>query len=95
MPKVVGARELKTRLGKYLRAVRGGATIVVSERGRPVAELRPLPTGVADVEARLDDLVTAGALTRGSGAPLPKLRPARVRGPSVSAALAEDREDRF
>jgi len=36
----VGARELKTRLGTYLRQVRRGATLVVTERGEPVAELR-------------------------------------------------------
>ena len=33
MIKSVGARELKTRLGHYLREVRGGHTIVVTDRG--------------------------------------------------------------
>src|SRR3989304_5686519 len=36
----VGARELKTRLGTYLRKVRQGSTLVVTDRGEPVAELR-------------------------------------------------------
>ena len=39
---VVGARELKTRLGTYLQRVREGRTLVVTDRGEPVAELRPL-----------------------------------------------------
>ena len=42
MAKVVGARELKTRLGSYLREVRRGRTIVVTDRGEPVAEIRPI-----------------------------------------------------
>ena len=41
---VVGARELKTRLGTYLQRVREGRTLVVTDRGEPVAELRPLPS---------------------------------------------------
>ena len=40
MRKTVGSRELKTRLGTYLRQVREGMTLVVTERGLPVAELR-------------------------------------------------------
>ena len=39
---LVGARELKARLGSYLRRVRQGQTLVVTDRGQPVAELRPL-----------------------------------------------------
>ncbi|MGH9323622.1 MAG: type II toxin-antitoxin system Phd/YefM family antitoxin [Vicinamibacteria bacterium] len=38
-------RELKTRLGTDLREVREGATIIVTQRGKPVVELRPFPTG--------------------------------------------------
>src|SRR5262245_49988787 len=40
--RVVGARELKVRLGTYLRQVRQGRTLVVTDRGQPVAELRPI-----------------------------------------------------
>lgn len=46
---VVGARELKTRLGTYLQRVREGRTLVVTDRGEPIAELRPL-TPVGSVE---------------------------------------------
>jgi prevent-host-death family protein len=40
--RVVGARELKVRLGRYLRRVRQGQRLVVTDRGEPVAELRPI-----------------------------------------------------
>ena len=42
LEKAVGVRELKTRLGSYLREVRRGQVIVVTDRGEPVAELRPI-----------------------------------------------------
>jgi antitoxin (DNA-binding transcriptional repressor) of toxin-antitoxin stability system len=38
--KAVGVRELKNRLSEYLRLVRGGEDILVTDRGEVVAELR-------------------------------------------------------
>jgi len=95
MRKMVGARELKTRLGRYLRAVRSGSIIVVTDRGEPVAELRPIRTKKGDLEAALDVMVALGLLTRGSGEPLEPATPVRVSGGPVSRTIAEGREDRF
>ena len=36
----VGIRELKNRLSEYIRMVRGGEEILVTDRGEAVAELR-------------------------------------------------------
>jgi prevent-host-death family protein len=93
--KAVGARELKTRLGSYLREVRRGRTIVVTDRGEPVAELRPIVLAKTGGEAALDRLVALGRLSRTSKVPLPPFRPIRRKGPSLSSAILEDREDRF
>jgi hypothetical protein len=42
--KAVGVRELKNRLSEYLRLVRNGEEILVTDRGEVVAELRqPTP----------------------------------------------------
>ena len=95
MTKVVGARELKTRLGQYLREVRRGGTIVVTDRGEPVAEIRPIALAKGGDTAGLDHLVALGRLSRASAAPLPSFRPIRHRGPSLAAAVVENREDRF
>ena len=38
--KAVGVRELKNRLSEYLRLVRSGEEILVTDRGEVVAELR-------------------------------------------------------
>jgi prevent-host-death family protein len=91
---VVGARELKTRLGTYLQRVREGRTLVVTDRGEPVAELRPLPSDDS-LSLALRKLSTRGAVTLPTTDVLTAFRPIRNRGASVSDAVQEDREDRF
>jgi prevent-host-death family protein len=89
----VGARELKTRLGGYLQQVRQGRTLVITDRGEPVAELKPLPRAGGE-EAALERLHALGAVTRVENRPLAMFRPVRGRGPSVSDAILDDRDDR-
>jgi prevent-host-death family protein len=94
-PREIGARELKTRLGAYLREVREGATLIVTERGEPVAEIRPLRVGGKTEKGRLDELVARGVLTRASRKKLSAFRPIRLVGRPLSETIVEDREDRF
>ena len=42
-PKRVGVRELRQNLSAYLRRVASGERLQVTERGRPVAVIAPLP----------------------------------------------------
>ncbi|HUP23400.1 MAG TPA: type II toxin-antitoxin system prevent-host-death family antitoxin [Thermoanaerobaculia bacterium] len=92
--KVVGARELKTRLGTYLRQARSGVTILITDRGKPIAELRPLSPEHTPLEARLVALAERGLVTPATQ-PLTERSPIRVRGESVSETIRRDREDRF
>lgn len=74
MLKAVGIKQLKARLSEYIRLVKAGETILVTERDEVVAELRPARRqGPAreDLDDLLDDLATAGQVTRSS---LPKGR---------------------
>jgi prevent-host-death family protein len=91
---VVGARELKTRLGTYLRRVREGRTLVVTDRGEPVAELRPFLSDDTLPSALLE-LSTKGTVTLPTRDGLPAFRPIRSRAASVADAVGEDREDGF
>lgn len=91
---IVGARELKVRLGTYLRRVRSGQTLVVTDRGQPVAELRPI-AGDAGLEAVLARLEARGVVTRPTRKRLAPFRGVASRGASLSSAVIEDREDRF
>ena len=96
--KTVGARELKTRLGTYLRQVQTGATLIVTDRGRPVAELRPLEKpGEESLDARLRELIAVGVVTGEvvKRPPLEPFEPIVSPGGSLSEAICEDREDRF
>jgi prevent-host-death family protein len=88
----VGVRELRQNLSVYLRRVRRGETLEVTERGRPVATLQP----IADDDDRLARLARRIPLRRGLGdlAELPP--PVKVtldRAPSE--VLEELREDRI
>jgi len=91
---VVGARELKTRLGTYLRRVREGRTLLVTDRGEPVAELRPLQTDTS-VPARLLKLSTTRAVTLPLRKSMAAFKPIQGKGRTLSDAVREDREDRF
>lgn len=95
MRTTVGARELKTRLGTYLRQVRRGATVVVTDRGEPIAELRPLGGDGSRDEAGLAVLAAMGVVTRGEKAKVRAVRPVVSSGSSASEAVIEGREDRF
>ncbi len=92
----VGSRELKTKLGTYLQQVRHGRTFVVTDRGEPVAELRPIDSGGDSIAGKLARLSVEGTITRERSRPLTPFKATRP-SPSVSAAgvISEEREDRF
>lgn len=95
MPKTVGVRELRTRLGAYLRAVQKGAIIVVTERGQPVAELRSLLQKDGGEAAGLEVLAALGLVTLGKGGVLPAFKARKHAGSTLSETIAEGREDRL
>jgi antitoxin (DNA-binding transcriptional repressor) of toxin-antitoxin stability system len=69
MPKAVGVKQLKAKLSEYLRLVKGGETILVTDRDEVVAELRPArrQPGVADdLEGLLEALADSAEITRAS-----------------------------
>ncbi|MEW6320371.1 MAG: type II toxin-antitoxin system prevent-host-death family antitoxin [Acidobacteriota bacterium] len=45
-PEDIGAFEAKTRLSELLEKVARGHVYRITRRGKPVAELRPVPAGV-------------------------------------------------
>ena len=74
-------RELKNRLSAYLREVAAGEVVLVTDRGRVVAELRrpraeALPS---PAEEALERLVAAGVLTIGLPQDLSSYRRTAVR----------------
>jgi prevent-host-death family protein len=81
----VGIRELRQRASELVRRVERGETIQVTDRGRPVALISPLPGGSAlerlrasgeilPAQGRLDDLPAPLDLPRGTDRPSDVLR---------------------
>jgi prevent-host-death family protein len=58
----IGIRELRQQASKHLRDVEAGETIEVTDRGRPVALLVPVPVG-----STAERLIASGRMTRGTG----------------------------
>lgn len=85
----VGVRELKARLSEYLRQVKNGNTVVITEHGRPVGRLTPLGLSA---EERMQGMVEAGR-AEWNGKRLKPIQPvARTKkGYSVAEALIDDR----
>ncbi|MGI8425091.1 MAG: type II toxin-antitoxin system Phd/YefM family antitoxin [Actinomycetota bacterium] len=83
----VGVRQLKNSLSHYLRRIRSGESVLITDRGVPVAQIIP-----AVVAPRMRKLMAEGRITW-SGAKfqpptkVPNLKP----GPSLSSYVSEDR----
>ena len=58
----IGVRELRQRASEYLRRVEAGETLEVTDRGRPVALLMPIPS-----TSRLEQLGAGGDLSEPVG----------------------------
>jgi prevent-host-death family protein len=90
-PDHVGVRELRQNLSVYLRRVKGGETLQVTERGVPVAELRPRP---ARPLSRIDQMIADGrirpATVRPRDIPAPQELPGRPLGEILREMRDED-----
>lgn len=88
--------ELKNNLSRYLEHVRGGGSVLVLDRDRPVARIVPLGRETGGVDAtdeRLGRLERRGLIRRGAGGrsgQLARQRPVRLRG-SVLRDLLDER----
>jgi prevent-host-death family protein len=86
----VGVRELRQRASELLRRVEAGETIEVTDHGRPVALLAPLPDA-----GPLEALRAAGVIDPATGAldDLPEPLAAAPEQELPSAVLARLRAD--
>jgi len=91
--KSVGLRELKNNLSEYVRDVRSGESVLVTDRGEVVAELLPAGQGRDEtgVPSGLMALARKGQLTLGApndATLYPKISP--LLKPHRAAALLDE-----
>jgi prevent-host-death family protein len=92
--KTIGIRELRQNASRYLRMVRDGESIEVTDRGEPIAMITP----IKKTETVLERLIREG---RATPAKVPGgiqgVKPAKRRTgePLLSELLELEREDRI
>ena len=95
--KTASISEAKNRLSAYIDRVRRGETVLITDRGTPVARLAPLAAGTPEWDAsRLAELERKGILRRALKPPLKRLPPP-IRlpaGASVLELLLDERRHR-
>ncbi len=86
----VGVRELKNRLSVFLRLVKQGERVTITERGRAVAVI--VPPAEAQIDPDIEALLREGLARWGGGKPQGSARPVKLRkGPPISQTVIEDR----
>jgi prevent-host-death family protein len=92
--------EAKNRLSALIDSLKGGSSVLIVDRGRPVARLEPVTAGgAAEQSGRLSRLVREGIVRPGRVPPSRALftePPPRPKGgaSAVAALIAERREGR-
>lgn len=84
-----GVRHLKDHLSEYLRRVRRGERIVITDRGKPVAALVGLPE--EETTERAWSLVHEGLGEWSGGKPRGSSNPPRIPGRRAEEVVLEDR----
>jgi antitoxin (DNA-binding transcriptional repressor) of toxin-antitoxin stability system len=95
--KAVAIRELKNRLSAYLREVRSGEVVLVTDRGKVIAELRQPGAGAAvgDHDRALERLCAEGLLVPGLPQDARAYLPSPLRRAVASGdLLAAERKER-
>ena len=92
----LGLREANQQFSKAIKAVRAGKDVLLTDRGRPFAVIKPLSHDKAE-DSALQAMADEGLITRAARkgtVPAPSGRPVRVRGTTISQTVIDGREDR-
>jgi prevent-host-death family protein len=90
----LGLREANQHFSKAIKAVRAGKEVVLTERGRPIAVIKPIKDE-HESEAALKRLADEGLVTLPTRkGPLPRFEPIPISGRPLSQTIIDDRDDR-
>jgi len=85
----VGVKELKNKLSYYLKEVKKGKKILITERKNMIATI--IPVKGSDEDARFLSLVREGFAVWKGGKPSGSRTPAKIKGKTISEIVLEDR----
>lgn len=90
----MGLREANQSFSKAVKAVKAGKTVVLTERGNPIATIQPYQKVVSEEETLLE-LEREGLLRPNNKAGLIRdpWQPLRLKGVSLSKTLRELRDE--
>jgi prevent-host-death family protein len=92
----LGLREANQQFSRAIRAVRRGKEVILTERGQPIAVIKPIKAedaGDVALRAMADEGFVTLAARKGP-TPAPRWRPVKIKGKPLSETVIEDREDR-
>jgi prevent-host-death family protein len=90
----LGLREANQHFSKAIKAVRAGKEVVLTDRGKPIAIIKPIKDD-QERDADLKRMADEGLITLPSRTgPLPRFEPVRVKGKPLSQTILDDRDDR-
>jgi prevent-host-death family protein len=86
----VGTRELKSKLSEYLRRVKSGESIIVTDHGKPIGQIIPVQSTLAE---RVQVMIAAGQ-AEWNGEKLTPYQPKAINQSShqLSDLVVEERE---
>jgi prevent-host-death family protein len=90
----VGLREANVHFAKYMKMVKEGEEILLTDRGVPFAVIQPLKKGEDTLEERLHLLEKEGILIQAKRR-LPLHEPLSLEGRALAEIVAEGREERL
>lgn len=91
----VGLREANVHFAKYMKMVKEGEEILLTDRGEPFAVIKPLAKRKKPVEERLQLLEKEGILIRAKKRKLTLHELVTLEGRPLSEIVAEEREERL
>ena len=90
--RTVGVKELKDHLSRYLKLVKSGENILVTERGRVVARILPEGQAICTELQGLLEMAARGLVRLPRpGSDVQEFEPVEIRGQPLSSTVLEDR----
>ena len=87
----VGIREAKANLSKYIKMVKNGNEVILTERGKPVGKIVPISDDLLSLSNRLKKLEESGLLESKTGKKIITPSPIRIKNSPAQKMLLEDR----